>query len=125
MILETVILNVRPGQGEAFEAALQRARPLLTPTPGFVRLNVHKCVGAPNRYLLLVNWQTLEDHTAGFGKSDRYQELRDLLHGFCEASPTVEHYEASISLFSSIPLAARLQERFAADDQQSRRLASG
>lgn len=125
MILETVILNVRPGQGEAFETALQRARPLITKTPGFASLKVHKCVDLPDHYLLLVEWQTLESHALGFRNSERYQELRDLLHGFCEPFPTVERYEATISLFSSVPLAVRLHERSVADTQQSRRLAGG
>src|ERR1700680_340381 len=44
MILETAILNVRPGQGSAFEAALRRARPLIAATPGFTSLKIHNCV---------------------------------------------------------------------------------
>jgi heme-degrading monooxygenase HmoA len=46
----------------------------------------------PNRYLLLVHWRRLEDHTVGFRGSAEYQRWRDLLHHFYDPFPTVEHY---------------------------------
>jgi heme-degrading monooxygenase HmoA len=98
MVLEAAILNVRPGEEDAFEAAMRRARPLIAATPGFDSLNLHKCVETPNRYLLLVRWQALEDHTVGFRKSERYQKWRDLLHHFYEPFPTVEHYQDALGL---------------------------
>ena len=94
MILETAILNVRPGQEAAFEAAMLKAKPLITASSGFIRLAVRRCIETPNRYLLLVEWRTLEDHTNGFRGSERYQEWRALLHHFYDPFPTVEHYAA-------------------------------
>jgi len=55
---------------------------------------LRRCVEAPNRYLLLVRWRKLEDHTVGFRKSARYEEWKKLLHHFYDPFPTVEHYEA-------------------------------
>ena len=98
MILESAILNVRPGQGPDFEAALRKAQPLIAATPGFGGLTIRRCVETPNRYLLLVQWRALEDHTIGFRQSDRYQQWRELLHHFYEPFPTVEHYEGAIDL---------------------------
>ena len=71
MILEHAILNVRPGQGPAFEQALTEALPLISATPGFIDLEVRPCLEAEGRYLLLVRWRRLEDHTVGFRGSDR------------------------------------------------------
>ncbi|MGH6933009.1 MAG: antibiotic biosynthesis monooxygenase family protein [Dongiaceae bacterium] len=48
---------------------------------------------APDRYVLLVRWRRLEDHTEGFRQSPRYQDWRALLHHFYDPFPTVEHYE--------------------------------
>ena len=73
MILEVGILNVVPGQESAFEETLKVARPLIAATPGFESINIHRCVETPHRYLLLVTWTTLEDHTIGFRKSDRFR----------------------------------------------------
>lgn len=98
MILETAILNVRKGEETAFEAALKAASPLIAATPGFKNLEVRRCVETPNHYLLLVRWQTLEAHTVGFRKSERYQKWRDLLHHFYDPFPTVEHYEEPLNL---------------------------
>jgi heme-degrading monooxygenase HmoA len=98
MILEVAILNVRAGAESAFESALREARPLIEASPGFVRLEIRRCVEASNRYLLLVNWKTLEDHTKGFRESERYPEWRRLLHHFYDPFPTVEHYGEPIAL---------------------------
>jgi heme-degrading monooxygenase HmoA len=96
MILEAAFLNVKPGQEPAFEAAMRAARPLIAATPGFIDISVQRCVERASNYLLLVRWQTLEDHTVGFRQSDNYREWRKLLHKFYEPFPVVEHYEGSI-----------------------------
>lgn len=92
MILETAILTIKPGQSEAFEAAMRQARPLIAATPGFKGIEVRPCVETADRYLLLVWWETLEAHTEGFRQSVRYEPWRTLLHHFYEPFPLVEHY---------------------------------
>lgn len=92
MILELALLDVKPGQGAAFEAAMTEARPLIAATPGFLGMEVRPCIEAPGRYLLLVRWERLEDHTVGFRGSDRYLRWKALLHHFYDPFPTVEHY---------------------------------
>lgn len=92
MILEAAVLNVKRGQGAAFERAMAEARPLIAATPGFKGIEVRPCLETPGRYLLLVWWEKLEDHTVGFRQSDRYPEWRERLHHFYEPFPLVEHY---------------------------------
>jgi heme-degrading monooxygenase HmoA len=98
VILEVAVLDVRPGQEEAFEAAMRAARPLIAATPGFEGIEVRRCHEAVHRYLLLVTWARLEDHTVGFRQSSRYAAWRDLLHRFYDPFPTVEHYGEPIAL---------------------------
>jgi heme-degrading monooxygenase HmoA len=93
MILELAILNVRPGQGAAFERAFAAAAPIIASMPGHLGHQLQRCLEAADRYVLLVRWRRLEDHTEGFRKSPRYQEWRALLHHFYDPFPTVEHYE--------------------------------
>jgi len=100
MILETAILDVRKGQESAFEEALRQARPLIAATPGFLGIEVRGCVEAPNRYLLLVKWQRLEDHMIGFRQSARYEPWRKLLHHFYDPFPVVQHYDEPLNLES-------------------------
>jgi heme-degrading monooxygenase HmoA len=96
MILESALLDVKPGEEAAFEAAIKQARPLIAATPGFRAIAVRRCIETPNRYLLLVEWETLEDHTIGFRQSARYAQWRALLHRFYEPFPRVEHFGPSV-----------------------------
>jgi heme-degrading monooxygenase HmoA len=93
MILEVAILNIRPGQSGAFEAAFRTASPLIASIPGYLGHELQCCIETPDRYLLLARWETLEAHTVGFRGSPQYQEWRALLHHFYDPFPTVEHYE--------------------------------
>lgn len=92
MILEVATLDVRAGQEDAFEAAFREASAIISSMPGYLSHELQRCVEKDNRYLLLVNWQTLEDHTVGFRQSAEYQRWRSLLHHFYDPFPTVEHY---------------------------------
>ena len=93
MILEVAILNVRPGQTAAFEAAFTQAQQIIAKMPGYIEHELQKCLEVANQYLLLVRWQTLEDHTIGFRQSEEYQQWKALLHHFYDPFPTVMHYE--------------------------------
>ena len=93
MILEVAILNIRPGQETEFEQAFVQASPIIASMPGYMTHELQRCLETSNRYILLVQWQTLEDHTIGFRTSPAYQEWKRLLHHFYDPFPTVEHYE--------------------------------
>ena len=92
MILEVAILDVKPGQAGEFETAFSEAQQIIISMPGYISHQLQKCIEKSDRYLLLVNWQSLEDHTIGFRESEQYQEWRRLLHHFYEPFPEVEHY---------------------------------
>jgi heme-degrading monooxygenase HmoA len=92
MILEAAVLNVIPGQGPDFESAFSEAKAIIASMPGFMSLQLHKGIEEPDRYLLLVQWKRLEDHTEGFRKSADYQRWKALLHHFYDPFPRVDHY---------------------------------
>lgn len=93
MILEVAILDIIPGREADFEQAFQTASTIIAEIPGYISHQLQRCVEKENRYILLVQWQTLEAHTIGFRGSPRYQEWKKLLHHFYDPFPTVEHYE--------------------------------
>ena len=93
MILEVAMLNLKPGTSDAYEAAFAQAAPIIASMPGYVSHELQRCLEAPDRYVLLVRWQTLEDHTRGFRGSSDYQRWRELLHHFYDPFPEVLHYE--------------------------------
>ena len=96
MITEHALLNVVPGRELEFIGAMQQARSLIAASPGFVSLRVERCLERPSRFLLLVEWERLEDHTEGFRRSPAYEEWRAALHHFYDPFPVVEHFEAIV-----------------------------
>jgi heme-degrading monooxygenase HmoA len=92
MITEHALLEVRAGQESDFEAAFVEAKTIIAAADGFESLELQRCIEVPSRYLLLVRWASLEDHTEGFRGSPGYQEWKALLHHFYEPFPTVEHF---------------------------------
>jgi heme-degrading monooxygenase HmoA len=93
MILEAVMLPVIAGQETEFEAAFRQASPIIASMKGYLSHELHRCIESPGKYLLLVRWETLEDHTVGFRQSAEYQEWKRLLHHFYDPFPQVEHFE--------------------------------
>ncbi|MBP4042755.1 antibiotic biosynthesis monooxygenase [Aeromonas taiwanensis] len=94
MILEVAHLQVIPGQATAFEQAFAQAQRIISAMPGYAGHQLQRALNDPHHYLLLVNWQRLEDHTEGFRGSPQYQEWKALLHHFYDPFPTVQHFEA-------------------------------
>ena len=92
MVLEVAILDVKPDETVAFEAAFAQAAPIIASMKGYLSHELKRCLEKENRYLLLVRWETLEDHTVGFRQSEEYEEWKALLHHFYDPFPTVEHY---------------------------------
>lgn len=94
MILEVAILNVKQNRTHAFEKAFSKACLIISSMNGYISHQLKKCIENKNQYILLVKWETLEDHTVGFRKSERYKEWSNLLHHFYDPFPSVEHYTA-------------------------------
>ena len=92
MILEHALLPVTPGREAEYEAAFAQAKALIKASPGCLGVQVSRCLEQPSQYLLLVQWETLEDHTEGFRGSPAFQQWRALLHHFYDPAPVVEHF---------------------------------
>lgn len=93
MILEVAILNVKSGLSADFEKAFKQAEKIISSMSGYISHQLQKCIEVENKYILLVNWETLEAHTKGFRASAEYQDWKKLLHHFYDPFPTVEHFK--------------------------------
>jgi len=93
VILETAILNVFPGRELEFEKNFAIAKNILMKMGGYIDHELQKSSEQTNNYLLLVKWNSLEDHQDGFRKSEEYQEWKRLLHHFYNPFPTVKYYQ--------------------------------
>jgi heme-degrading monooxygenase HmoA len=93
MILEAAVLSVRPARKSDFEAAFVQARAIISAMPGFLSYQLQRGIDTDGRYLLLVQWRTVEDHTVGFRQSPQFLRWRELIGPFFAAPTAVEHYE--------------------------------
>lgn len=93
MITEIALLNIRPGKTEEFLDAFAEAQQIIEKMNGYLKHELQECIEEENKYILIVHWQNLEDHTVGFRESIKYQEWKKLLHHFYDPFPIVEHYK--------------------------------
>jgi len=93
MILEVASITIQPGQSPAFEAAFHQAAKVIAQAKGYISHEIQRSVDVADHYLLLVKWQTLNDHMIGFRESPLFVEWRSLIGPHFAAAPAVEHYE--------------------------------
>jgi heme-degrading monooxygenase HmoA len=93
MITEIALLKIRPGQSAAFEEAFAGAQTIIESMNGYIQHELQQCLGKDDKYMLVVRWRTIEDHTVGFMQSKEYSEWKKLLHHFYDPFPEVEHYK--------------------------------
>lgn len=94
MILELADIRIQPGQQAAFDEAIQRGLvTVISRSRGFRGWKVNKGIESPERYLLQIFWDTLEDHMVHFRGSALFAEWRAIVGPFFTAPPVVEHFE--------------------------------
>ena len=99
MILELADIRIQPGQQAAFDEAIQRGlTTVIAGAKGFQGFKVNKGIESPERYVLQIFWDTLEDHTVGFRESPAFAQWRAIVGPFFAGPPVVEHF---VLLFKS------------------------
>ena len=93
MILEIADIRIHPGQNVAFEEAIQRGlASVASRAQGFRGAKVNRGIESPERYVLQIFWETLEDHTVGFRGGPLFAEWRALIGPYFAGPPAVEHF---------------------------------
>ncbi len=93
MVLEGAMLQVKKGLENDFEQSFKEALNIIRSMEGYISHSLNRCFEESGKYLLLVKWETLEDHTIGFRKSPEYENWQNLLHHYYEPFPIVEHFQ--------------------------------
>ena len=92
MVVEIAAFEITPGREEEFAEAYARAKHLLEATDGFRSARMTRGVESPSRFVLLVEWDSVEAHEEGFRASERFPAWRAAIGPFFAAPPQVEHY---------------------------------
>ena len=94
MILEIADITIAPGQQAAFDAAIQHGlASVVSQAKGFRGFKVNRGIESPERYVLMIYWDTLEDHTVGFREGPLFPQWRAIVGPFFAKPPVVEHFE--------------------------------
>jgi heme-degrading monooxygenase HmoA len=97
MITEIAQIEIKPGSEKDFEAAVEKARAAFGRAKGFHGFELHRSIEKPQRYRLMVKWETLENHTVDFRGSENFAEWRGLVGQYFAAPPEVEHTHKVVS----------------------------
>jgi len=93
MILELADIRIQPGKQAEFDAAIKKGvETVIAKAKGFRGYKINKGIESPERYILMIFWETLENHTVDFRSSPAFQDWRALVGPFFAAPPAVEHY---------------------------------
>jgi heme-degrading monooxygenase HmoA len=92
MVIEVALIDVLEGREEEFEAAYAKARPLVATTPGCRSVRMTRGVETPTRFVLLVEWDSVEAHIENFRATDRFAQWRGLIGPYFDGAPRVEHF---------------------------------
>jgi heme-degrading monooxygenase HmoA len=99
MVWEIAQIDVKPGAEAAFESAVEEAVPLFKKSRGCKGMQLQRGVEQPSRYRLVVEWETLENHTVDFRGSENFQQWRRLVGEYFASPPVVEHFHRVLSGF--------------------------
>ena len=93
MILEIADIRIHPGQQAAFEEAIRKAvTTVAVRAKGMRGYKVNRGIESPERYVLQIFWDTLEDHTVHFRQGPLFVEWRAIIGPFFASPPAVEHF---------------------------------
>jgi heme-degrading monooxygenase HmoA len=94
MILELADIRIHAGKNAEFDEAIARGlREVIAHAKGFQGFKVNKGIESPERYVLQIFWDTLEDHTVGFRQSEAFAQWRAIVGPFFASPPVVEHFD--------------------------------
>jgi heme-degrading monooxygenase HmoA len=92
MVLEVATIEVKPGDEDAFAAAYRQARAEVTGAAGCRSVRMTRGVESPSRFVLLVEWDSVEAHEANFRATERFTRWRAAIGPYFAGPPRVEHY---------------------------------
>jgi heme-degrading monooxygenase HmoA len=94
LIIEIADIRVKPEDKTAFTEAITRAATtVLAKAAGYSGHSIYACQETPGRFVLRVEWDTLEAHTVGFRQSPAFTEWRAIIGPFFAQPPHVEHFD--------------------------------
>ena len=93
VVLEVAEIYVTPGREAEFTAAYRKARELVAASPGLRSIRMTQGIETPSRFVLLIEWDSVEAHEQGFRQTERYRKWREAIGPYFSRPPLVEHFD--------------------------------
>ena len=93
MVVEIAILEAKAGEADNMRKGLEAARKIISQANGYLDSTFQQSIEDPNRFVLYIKWQTVEDHTNGFRQGPLFPEWRSLWAQYMNGTPNVQHYQ--------------------------------
>lgn len=93
MILEIATFDIKPDALLEFKNACEGAKKVISKSKGFIAIEFRQCVEADTKFVALISWETLEDHTVDFRQSELFTQWRAILSPYFNTPPVAEHYQ--------------------------------
>jgi len=93
MVVEIAILEARPGEADNMRKGLEAARKVISQAKGYIDSTFQQGIEDPNRFVLYIKWQSVEDHTNGFRQGPLFPEWRSHWAQYMTGTPNVQHYQ--------------------------------
>jgi heme-degrading monooxygenase HmoA len=92
MVLEVALIDVVPGTEDEFAAAYAKGHPVVAGTPGCRSVRMTRGIESPSRFVLLIEWDSVEAHEQNFRATERFTTWRSLIGQYFDGAPVVEHF---------------------------------
>src|SRR6476659_53836 len=92
MVVEYIRYTIPADRAAAFEDAYARAGAILTADDHCLGHEIARGVENPERYVVRIEWDSVEGHEQGFRKSAAFGEFFALVKPFFEAIEEMTHY---------------------------------
>ena len=93
MVLEIADITIKPGSADGFGDAVREGIGFVAAPPGFRGARLTRGVESPNRFVLIIEWDSVEAHDVGFRESENFGRWRGVIGPFLDGAPHVEHVE--------------------------------
>lgn len=93
MIVEIALLRAKTGQADAMRQGLQNARAVISQAAGYRGSTFHQGIEDPQRFVLRIEWDSVEAHMKGFREGPLFPQWRGHFGEYLDGAPDVSHFE--------------------------------
>ncbi|MCF6139052.1 antibiotic biosynthesis monooxygenase family protein [Pseudalkalibacillus berkeleyi] len=93
MVLEVAFFNIKEGLEADFERSFEEAGAIISQVEGYLSHTMHACIETKGKYMVQVEWETLESHMIGFVESTLFEQFNEKVGHYFKPDVYMEHFK--------------------------------